>query len=1010
MSRGRRKLSGLLALVLALLLVCLPAAAAELGQASDQPETQQAAERTTPEGEEKSALEPETEDTGEKQLVPERPEDTAETEPTQEETEEPVPEPAELPEGVEAQYSVTYGAREQWDLLQTAFDQKNRPEGELTFTLVEEEENPNPVLEIDAQTGVFTAIRAGTAQVRIVEAQGEKRYAYTVQVTVEKGTQVVTGLEDSYAASYSGQSYDWGKLVRSSGDGELTFASSDPKVATVDPKTGVVKQVAAGTATITVTAGETERYQAGSISSILTIHKGTQTISGLNAGYTVKYAGKTYNWGKVVKTSGDGALTYVSSNPKVATVDPKTGVVKQAGVGTTTITVTAAETARYRAASVASVLTVQKGTQTISGLTTGYTVKYAGKTYNWGKVVKTSGDGKLTYLSSNPKVATVDKNTGVIKQVGVGTTTITVTAGATERYQQAVYRSTLRINKGTQQIKGVGARYCVSYRAGKRYDWGKCITATGKGALTFASSNPKVAVVDPKTGIITQKGVGTTKITITASATALYQKQVFQSELVIKQAQVLSEIKSGYTVNYVQGKFYNWGKVVKCTGNGKLSYTSSNPAVATVNQNGVISVKGVGTTQIVIRAAESDRYAPAGLVSTLTINKGIQSITGLKSAYSVAYQKGKTYNWGRAIKVSGPGAVTYSSSDPRVIAVDAKTGVLTQKSAGKAVITVRAAETPLYREGKVSSTLFVNKQTPTLGGVKPSYRVAYVPGRTYNWGKVVTNSGNGRLTFTSSNPAVAVVDAKTGVITQKGVGTTTITITSAETEEYYKAAITSELSIGFSPAAYNFSTAYRNSVYYQRLMSTSLGSSQRSNILAIARSQVGYTEGNSISSLNGSAGGSGNYTEFGRWYYYNVDSSDVFYKGAWCSMFASWCANEAGISTSIVPRRALVAYMKDAYSAQGRYYTWSQSKCGGGGKKIQPGDFIIYSATPSGRYNHIGIVSSVVYNGSRVTINTVEGNVENTCVTRRWTISTGSGGRIDSSHYIRGFCCPNYSS
>lgn len=215
---------------------------------------------------------------------------------------------------------------------------------------------------------------------------------------------------------------------------------------------------------------------------------------------------------------------------------------------------------------------------------------------------------------------------------------------------------------------------------------------------------------------------------------------------------------------------------------------------------------------------------------------------------------------------------------------------------------------------------------------------------------------------------------------------------------------------GIKPVSYNFSTSYRSGVYYQRLMSASLGSGQRANLLAIARSQVGYTEGNSINSLDGSAGGSGNYTEFGRWYYYNVDSSDVFYKGAWCSMFASWCANEAGISTSIVPRRALVAYMKDAFSAQGRYYTWSQSKCGGGSRTIQPGDFIIYSATPAGRYNHIGIVSSVVYSGSRVTINTVEGNVDDTCVTRRWTISTGSGGRIDSSHYIRGFCCPNYSS
>ena len=133
-----------------------------------------------------------------------------------------------------------------------------------------------------------------------------------------------------------------------------------------------------------------------------------------------------------------------------------------------------------------------------------------------------------------------------------------------------------------------------------------------------------------------------------------------------------------------------------------------------------------------------------------------------------------------------------------------------------------------------------------------------------------------------------------------------------------------------APNSYSFSVAYRTGVYYNCLMSVKVGSDQRQAILDVAQSQLGYTEGNNKNAIGGNASGSQNYTEFGLWYYNNIDSSDQFYLGAWCSMFVSWCANEAGIPADVIPRRALVAYMKDAFEKMGRYYAWTKSKCGGG--------------------------------------------------------------------------------
>jgi cell wall-associated NlpC family hydrolase len=209
---------------------------------------------------------------------------------------------------------------------------------------------------------------------------------------------------------------------------------------------------------------------------------------------------------------------------------------------------------------------------------------------------------------------------------------------------------------------------------------------------------------------------------------------------------------------------------------------------------------------------------------------------------------------------------------------------------------------------------------------------------------------------------------------------------------------------------YNFTSAYRNSEYYEKLMSVRLSDDARDNIVAVAMSQVGYHEGKYYSSTGGNGNGYNwdNYTEFGRWYYNHVDSGDEYYKGAWCSMFVSWCANEAGISSNTVPRRALVEYMDDAFRAKGRYYTWNETQCGYGSKYIQKGDLIFYSASPGGRLSHIGIVTDVTYRDNRAVISTVEGNVDDTCKTRRWIMTPGSNGCIDSKHYIRGFACPAY--
>ncbi len=87
---------------------------------------------------------------------------------------------------------------------------------------------------------------------------------------------------------------------------------------------------------------------------------------------------------------------------------------------------------------------------------------------------------------------------------------------------------------------------------------------------------------------------------------------------------------------------------------------------------------------------------------------------------------------------------------------------------------------------------------------------------------------------------------------------------------------------------------------------------------------------------------------------------------AWCAAFVSWCANEAGIDASVIPRTAAVSSFLDYFKKAGTFRDLTS------GYIPTPGDLIIWKA--KGR-SHIGIVKE--YNQEANKLITVEGNSSN---------------------------------
>ena len=115
----------------------------------------------------------------------------------------------------------------------------------------------------------------------------------------------------------------------------------------------------------------------------------------------------------------------------------------------------------------------------------------------------------------------------------------------------------------------------------------KATVKNGKGKTTYKSNNTKVAKVS-STGVITGVKKGTATITVTNNKVTKTFKITVKNPTLNKTSLNL-KVKKTYTLK-VQGKI------------GKVTYSSSNKKVATVNSNGKVTAKKKGNATITVKA------------------------------------------------------------------------------------------------------------------------------------------------------------------------------------------------------------------------------------------------------------------------------------------------------------------------------------------------------------------------------------------------------------------------
>ena len=308
---------------------------------------------------------------------------------------------------------------------------------------------------------------------------------------------------------------------------------------------------------------------------------------------------------------------------------------------------------------------------------------------------------------------------------------------------------------------------------------GKITVSRNEGDLSFTSSDTSIAGVD-ESGNVTAKGAGTAEITIKAAATANY------NEVEKKVTVTIAKADQTITASDLSLTFPNGGKITASGNKGKLTYTSSNTAVAAVDASGNVTAKGAGTATITIKAAATSNYNAASEQVTVTIAKAKQTITA--SNLSLTFPKS-----GKITASGNEGKLTYTSSKTSVATVDAS-GNVTAKGAGTAAITIKAAATSNYKAASKQITVTVAKAAQSITTKAKASSVAV--GKTV---AVTTTGAQGKVSYKTSDTAIATVNASTGVVTARKVGTVKITATAAATSNYKAASKT--VTIKVVPAA-----------------------------------------------------------------------------------------------------------------------------------------------------------------------------------------------------------------
>ena len=535
------------------------------------------------------------------------------------------------------------------------------------------------VVTVD-KNGVVTIVGAGTATLTVSLAETANYTADQKEVTITVAPKEITVKITPHGGIYGGTITPAtaalnGLVGKDNPEVTLTYTGRANDGTEVN---GTEVPSLAGTYIVTATIKDKNyNLKPEGSSAAFVVAKADSALS-VSAVKDKKYGEEAFKL--EVSNKGDGVKTYASSNNKVVTVD-KNGVVTIVGAGTATLTVSLAQSANYTADQKEVTVTVVPKEITVkitpNGGTYEGTITPATAVLN-GLVGEDDPEIILTY-AGKANDGTEVNGTEVPSLAGTYTVTATIKdknyslkpEGSSAEFVVAKADPALSVSEVTDKDYGE-----ETFRLN--------VSNKGDGLKTYASSDDKVVAVD-ENGMVTIAGTGTATLTVFLAETANYtaaQKEV--TITVRKLGHSLVVDKLSYKVTYGDPAFKITAKAKDTE--SAIRFASDNKEVATVSEDGTVTIRNAGTAKITVSMDESQNY--------LAVSREVIITVAPKNITVTADNKNKIA--GKADPV-----LTYTAKG--LVGEDTLSGITVKRKAGEKVgiypITVSQASgsNPNYR-------------------------------------------------------------------------------------------------------------------------------------------------------------------------------------------------------------------------------------------------------------------------------------------------------------------------
>ncbi|MBR3815352.1 MAG: Ig-like domain-containing protein [Clostridia bacterium] len=509
-------------------------------------------------------------------------------------------------------------------------------------------------------------------------------------------------------------------------------------------------------------------------------------------------------------------LTYSwkSNNTSVATVN-QNGVITGVKAGTCTVTVTVSSGATVYTDScsitVKQTVPVTSLTPADSSLSKNVNLTVNEK-YEYSLRVSPSdaSNKTITWTAEDPSVVSISD----IKVTGAGIASAKLTAlkSGTTKVTYSTTDGTNISGEFTVTVKPLisslaftsSIKVLTPETSGERFTTVIMPENAGNQLLSWSTSDKNVCEVDYN-GVLYPRGLGTCTITATTQdGTAITVKGTVR---VTRMASAVTVNKE--TLDLKVPATYKLSATVVAIDNtsyGDVLWTSSDPKVATVDENGLVTARYPGRTVIKATALDGTEKFDACIV-TVT-----QPVEGLELPATKAVYVGKSFTLTPEFipSYASNKNVTWKTSNNSVATVD-ENGLVTGKSVGKATITCTAEDGAFVAECVVTVLIATT-------GVTLNYTEAKIwKDQTVTLVPTIkpADATNKNVSWTSSDNSVATVD-ENGVVRGVAGGTCVITCTTANSSKTATCTVTVlESATGVSFASDEISL-YLGQTYYNK--------------------------------------------------------------------------------------------------------------------------------------------------------------------------------------------------